>query len=296
LTKTIFGIIALTFISASAASAAERVTDTVTVHTVESDTIIPVPGIYGAGVLVIPADLKRLAIDAYEAVRNTIVEDISDTGTAYAAQPKARPTSQVRELGFEMTPEVETFLRYFTVGRGRNTAIRGVFRSEQYRDAAARIFKEEGVPSDLIWLAQIESVWQPTAISGAGAAGIWQFIPATGQRFGMSCSRDELDERMDFEKSTRGAAKYLSWLSKRYHGNWPLAIGAYNCGEGAMDRAIARNGGVEDFWSISRAGYLPTETANYVPAVLAATLFGTDPTRYDLDGRYAIDASLASAR
>lgn len=296
MTKTIFGILALTFMSASAASAAERVTDTVAVDTVEADTIVPVPGIYAAGIIVIPANYTRLATDAYEAVRDTLVADAADASTAYAAPLVARPASQGRELAFDMTPEVETFLKYYTQGRGRHTAIRGVFRSAQYREQAAQIFREEGVPTDLIWLAQVESVWQPKAVSGAGAAGIWQFIPATGERFGMSCTCDENDERADFEKSTRGAAKYLAWLNKRYHGNWPLAIGAYNCGEGAMDRAIARNGGVEDFWTIARAGYLPNETMNYVPAVLAATLFGTDPTRYDLDGKYAIDETLAQAR
>ena len=89
------------------------------------------------------------------------------------------------------------------------------------------------------------------------------------------------NERIDAEKSTRAAAKYLKWLGKRYKGDWLLAMGAYNCGEGGMDRAIERAGS-KDFWTIARAGALPNETANYVPAILATIRIAESPKRFGL--------------
>jgi len=286
----------LTLTFATAASANDRVSDRVEAQPSAAPTIIAVPNTAGYGVTIVPAHVTRLLTQAYDLARNTFVGDLHDvSGVAYASEKTvvATPPSQ-RELDFQMTPEIKTFLTYFTAGRGRGVAIRGVFRSEAYRADAQRIFREEGVPADLIWLAQVESAWQPKAVSPVGACGIWQFIPATGERFGMTCSGDDADERMDFEKSTRGAAKYLKWLNKRYDGNWPLAIGAYNCGEGGMDRAIDRAGS-RDFWAIRRAGVLPTETANYVPSVIAASIFGTNISQFDLDNRDAV-ANKISAR
>jgi membrane-bound lytic murein transglycosylase D len=189
-----------------------------------------------------------------------------------------------------MTPEIRKFLAYYTEGRGRGVAIRGIVRSNDLREDAEQIFREEGVPVELVWLAQVESGWRNTAVSPVGAAGVWQFMPATAQRFGM-----DPNERADFDLSTRAAAKYLRILANRYDGNWPLAIGAYNCGEGAMDRAIARTGS-RDFWAIARSGALPTETANYVPAVLAASVFGDMPADFELDGRDAVADQLSTKK
>ena len=176
---------------------------------------------------------------------------------------------------------VDVFLRYYTSGRGKETMRRGLTRANGYRLVAEQIFREEGVPTELVWLAQVESGWQATALSPVGALGVWQFMPATGQRFGLR-QNGLIDERMDFLKSTRAAARYLKFLLNRYDGNWPLAIGAYNCGEGRMDQAIAR-AGVRDFWVIRRRGLLPTETANYVPSVLAAILIASNPGQYELN-------------
>src|SRR5262245_42086220 len=185
-------------------------------------------------------------------------------------------------LNFQFTsaPAVRQFVSYFARGRGREVMDAGFRRSVRYRELARRVFKEEGVPTDLIWLAQIESGWNPYALSWASARGIWQFVPATGVRFGLS-QNYWVDERSDPEKSTRAAAKYLKWLGTRYHGNWELALAAYNSGEGTIDSAIARSGS-RDFWQL-RSGFLPQETRNYVPAILAVMTIAKSPDKYGFE-------------
>ena len=157
----------------------------------------------------------------------------------------------------------------------------GLARSARYREMAARIFKEEGVPTDLIWLAQVESGWNPYALSSAEAKGIWQFIPSTGYRFGLAQSY-WVDERSNPEKSTRAAAKYLRWLANRYKNNWELALAAYNTGEGNVDAAIGRTGS-RDFWRLHSSGTLPHETRNYVPAILAVIAIAKNAPNYGFD-------------
>jgi membrane-bound lytic murein transglycosylase D len=184
-------------------------------------------------------------------------------------------------FGFTPGHPINQFISYFSRGRGRSTMEAGIQRSVRYRHMAERIFKEEGVPTDLIWLAQIESSWNPYAFSSAAAKGIWQFIPSTGARFGLS-QNYWVDERSNPEKSTRAAAKYLKWLSTRYRGDWMLALAAYNTGEGNIDSAIARSGS-RDFWRIHRGGYIANETRNYVPAILAVVTIAKNPKKYGFD-------------
>ncbi|HSB10296.1 MAG TPA: lytic transglycosylase domain-containing protein [Blastocatellia bacterium] len=176
---------------------------------------------------------------------------------------------------------VRQFINYFTKGRGRATMEAGLQRSVRFREMAQRIFKQEGVPTDLVWLAQVESGWNPYAYSWAAARGIWQFIPSTGSRFGLT-QNYWLDERSDPEKSTLAAARYLKWLSSRYNGDWSLALAAYNTGEGNVDSAIARAGS-RDFWRLHRGGYLAQETRNYVPAILAVVTIAKTPKRYGFE-------------
>jgi len=140
---------------------------------------------------------------------------------------------------------------------------------------ARRIFKEEGVPENVAWLGQVESTWKPTALSWAAASGLWQFIPSTGSRFGLQRTA-YVDERNSFDEATRASARYLKFLFDRY-GNWELAMAAYNSGEGNVDRAV-RRAGANNFWIAYP--YLPQETRNYVPNILATILIANNPAQY----------------
>jgi LysM repeat protein len=178
-------------------------------------------------------------------------------------------------FSFEMNVMVQQFLSHYQ-GRGRATMETGLIRSGMFTRMARKIFREEGVPENVVWLGQVESAWKPTAQSWAAAAGLWQFIPGTGSRFGLRMN-GHLDERRSFEKATRASAQYLKFLANRYGGNWELAMGAYNCGEGNVDRAI-RRAGVANFWAAYP--YLPKETRNYVPNILATILIANNPNKY----------------
>ena len=182
-----------------------------------------------------------------------------------------------KSLGFtfQVHPMIQQFLNYYQ-GRGRKTMETGLYRSGMFMQMARRIFREEGVPENVAWLGQVESAWKPTAMSWASASGLWQFIPGTGTRFGLRRTA-HLDERNSFEKATRASAKYLKFLANRYNGNWELAMGAYNCGEGNVDKAI-RRAGSSNFWAAYP--YLPQETRNYVPNILATILIANNPQKY----------------
>jgi membrane-bound lytic murein transglycosylase D len=176
---------------------------------------------------------------------------------------------------FKTNPLIQQYINYYQ-GRGRATMEAGLRRSGRFMQMARKIFREEGVPEDLAWLGQVESAWSPTAYSWAAASGLWQFVSGTGARFGLRQTA-WVDERNGFEKATRASARYLKWLASRYNGNWELALGAYNTGEGNIDRAIAR-AGVADFWQIYP--YIAQETRNYVPNILATILIAKNPTKY----------------
>ena len=138
--------------------------------------------------------------------------------------------------------------------------------------------EKKGVPGELALLPVIESAFQPHVISPANAAGIWQFIPETGKRYGLKKSH-HYDGRRDVYASTRAAIKYLRKLHDQFDGDWLLAVAGYNCGEGAVARAIERNqakGLPTDFWSLD----LPQETRSYVPRLLAVSRIFADADQY----------------
>ena len=173
-------------------------------------------------------------------------------------------------------PRVATFLTYFQ-GRGRGRLEIGRSRLAILRGMMAQIFREEGVPEWLISVGFVESTYSANAHSPAEAHGIWQFIPGTGQRYGLKRTA-WTDERSHPEKSTRAAARYLRDLYALF-GDWPLALAAYNWGEGRVARVTQRTG-IRDFWTLANRGLMPEETSNYVPAVIAAAQLLFNP-RFD---------------
>ena len=209
-------------------------------------------------------------------LRDVVVEcDERAAPPDVVAKAHSRPTPKPAvRLSYEMTPEVRASVRHLTKGAGRATVAKVMERSAGERKRAEEIFREEGVPPELVWLGLVESGWQSSAVSPVGAAGVWQFMPETAKRFGLRVD-ESADERLDFEKSTRAAATYLRTLNRRYDGDWELAIGAYNSGEGNIDKAIKRAGGARDFSTLVARDLLPHETAEYVPKVLAASLVGS---------------------
>ena len=143
-----------------------------------------------------------------------------------------------------------------------------------------RVLKEEGVPQDLIYVAQAESGFHPLAVSRARARGMWQFMASAA--VGYDLQHDWWrDDRQDPEKSTRAGARYLKELYNQF-GDWYLAIAAYNSGAGNVQAAVKRTG-YADFWELYRRDVLPVETKNYIPIILAMTIMSKNPAQYGLD-------------
>lgn len=190
--------------------------------------------------------------------------------------------------------KVRHYIDYFT-GPARKTFVRWLQRSERYLPVMRKIFEEEGLPQDLTYLAMVESGFNDKAYSWAHAAGPWQFIESTGNSYGLN-NDWWLDERRDFEKSTRAAAKFLSDLHTRFDGDWPLAVAAYNAGGGKISRAVKECNST-DFWELSRGSLLQQETKNYLPKLLAVLTIVRSPEAYgfvDLEGFEPLDYDLVT--
>ena len=142
------------------------------------------------------------------------------------------------------------------------------------------IFREEGVPQELIYLAQAESGFHPLALSRVGARGMWQFMASRARGYGLQHNW-WVDERQDPEKATRAAARHLKDLYNQF-GDWYLAMAAYNSGPGTVQSAVKRTG-YADFWELYRRNVLPKETRNYVPIILAVTIMAKNPEQYGLE-------------
>ncbi|SMF93982.1 membrane-bound lytic murein transglycosylase D [Methylomagnum ishizawai] len=156
-------------------------------------------------------------------------------------------------------------------------------RAEPFLYSIVRQVEKHDIPGEIALLPVIESAFQPHVVSPANAAGIWQFIPSTGRMYGLKQSR-YYDGRRDVYASTRAAIKYLKKLHKDFNGDWLLAIAAYNCGEGAVGRAVQRNanrGLPTDFWSLD----LPQETRTYVPRLLAVSKIFVEADQHGIDLR-----------
>ena len=200
----------------------------------------------------------------------------ADASTKAKAEAELKKTRS--DLPLMMTDQVAGFIAYFS-GRGRGVFERAYARSGRYHDMIIATLKEEGVPQDLIYLAQAESGFHPLAVSRVGARGIWQFMASRARGYGLSHNM-WVDDRQDPEKSTRAAAHHLKDLYGQF-GDWYLAMAAYNSGPGTVQAAVKRTG-YADFWELYRRNVLPKETRNYVPIILAVTIMAKNPAQYGL--------------
>jgi membrane-bound lytic murein transglycosylase D len=185
-----------------------------------------------------------------------------------------------RKIQFSMTlvenDRVRYFVDYFS-GKMRDFFMRALARSGKYIPMMATVLQEAGLPEDLVYLSLIESGFSPSAYSRAKAVGPWQFIRATGIRYGLKIDT-WIDERRDPLKSTRAAAAYLKDLHRQF-GEWFLAAAAYNAGERRVGNAIQR-AQTDDFWLLSQRTILKQETRNYVPKFIAAAQIAAEPEKY----------------
>ena len=195
------------------------------------------------------------------------------------AKAEAEIQSTRSDLPLMMTDPVAGFINYFS-NRGRGTIERALARSGRYEDMIRATLREEGVPQDLIYLAQAESGFHPLAVSRAGARGMWQFMGTRARGYGLERSW-WVDDRQDPEKATRAAAQHLKDLYNQF-GDWYLAMAAYNSGPGTVQSAVKRTG-YADFWELYRRNVLPRETRNYVPIIVAVTIMAKNPSQYGLD-------------
>jgi len=177
---------------------------------------------------------------------------------------------------------VEGSINWLLTNR-RETVIRWMGRADTYFPMIEQVFKEEGVPDELKYLAVGESGLNPVARSSANAVGMWQFMSATGRGMGLRID-DYVDERMDPVKATRAAARHLKELYEYYSQDWHLALAGYNCSPRCIRRAVTRAGGTmsnpPSYWAISK--YLPRQTAGYVPQFIAFALIMSNPTEFGL--------------
>jgi len=180
------------------------------------------------------------------------------------------------DIPIVINEKVEEFIHYFQTTR-RDRFVTWLARSGRYIPVMKKLLKEHGLPEDLVYMAFIESGFDPYAYSRSKAVGPWQFIYLTGKRYGLRVNW-WVDERRDPEKSTIAAAKYLKDLYETF-ACWYLAAAGYNAGEYKIVKAMKRYR-TEDFWKLTEVKYLKRETKNYVPLMIAAALVAKDPEKY----------------
>ena len=213
-------------------------------------------------------------------VRARLFDSLDDVEDPFLeAEPPAGPT-EVEGMSVPLTSNrlVNESIKYLQKETGRHVD-QWLQRAQVYGPMIDHILAEEGVPAELKYLAMVESGLNPRARSWAGAVGMWQFMPATGRRYGLRVNA-WVDERRDPEKATRAAARHLSDLHEEF-GDWHLAMAAYNCGAGCVRQALRRTDADDPtYWDVY--DHLPRETQGYVPMFIAATRVMSNPDAYEV--------------
>jgi membrane-bound lytic murein transglycosylase D len=210
-------------------------------------------------------------------LRDKIFQEVETIPVAGRYNGRDSRLSDASNFQIELTDNtpVQQCVSFFTSERGRKFFGKWLERTGRYFPMFDRVLAEEGAPQELRFLSMIESGLSPSAVSWAKAVGLWQFIPSTGQMYGLSINW-WVDERRDPEKATRAAARYLRDLYNDL-GDWHLALASYNCGPGRVKSAI-KKAGSRDYWQVRQ--FLPRETQQYVPLYIAAAKITLNPEAY----------------
>ena len=186
-----------------------------------------------------------------------------------------------RDVPIVVNEKVLSYVELFQ-GRMHDFIQAGLDRGQRYLPMIQGVLKSEGLPLDLAYVPLVESAFKLNALSRVSAKGMWQFMQATGTEYGLKTTWF-VDERSDPEKSTLAAAQYLKALNQMFDGDWHFALASYNAGPGRLMRA-ARQSRKSDYWDITATSrYLPRETREYVPMILAAIIIAKNPTLYGFD-------------
>jgi membrane-bound lytic murein transglycosylase D len=220
------------------------------------------------------ANSERPLVDASGVAKATVPPPT--TATAPPSADTGKDTAWLTHLALPDLPirwdsRLVRYLEFFKDDpRGRSTMTAWFRRSGRYRDGIRRALRKRGLPEDLVWLAMVESGFDPAAKSHAGAVGLWQFMPDTAKLYGLPQDR-WLDARMNFASSTEAAAEFLSDLHRKL-GSWDLAMAAYNMGAAGVV-SLVRRYNTNDYWALAKLeGSLPWETTLYVPKILAVAI------------------------
>lgn len=199
-----------------------------------------------------------------------------ETNKQYSESEGTEPLPDGSDIKLIRNKPVDEYIEFFSkTDRGRGFMDKSFYRSGKYFPLMRKILRYNNAPEELIYLSVQESGLNPTIVSRAGAVGLWQFMPSTGNSYGLYQDNFR-DDRRDFEKSTDAAARHLKDLYRSF-GDWYLAFAAYNAGPGRINNAISKSGS-KDFWEIR--AYLPGETKNYVPSILALSFIFRNPENY----------------
>jgi len=238
-------------------------------------------------------DLHALSTGLEELTGGAAVAGVTPFFTLDELKEGAADLSELRlpddlpasDLPLTLNSQVEYFINHFQ-GHGKASFARWLARSARYAPMMKEVFRKEGLPEDLVYVAMIESGFTLHARSVANAVGPWQFMSATGRRYSLRIDQ-WIDERKDPVKATVAAAMYLKDLSGMFNGDWYLATAGYNAGENKIFRAIDKYN-TSDFWELTKGSYLKRETKDYVPKLLAAAIVAKDPARYGFAAAVAV--------